>query len=135
MTINNIEKFFKKYHKGTFTKAMWKSEKIINGETFTKETTGVVRFVKYANIQGVEVKGKANPNEITLDQWCFLIQNQKTGNINIQVATTNHKTHSKYYRNGKEIDKQEYETFVKPQTNKAPLVVFRININNLISLG
>lgn len=135
MTIMEIEKFFNTYHQGTFTKAMWKSEKVINGKTFTKTTKGVVRFVKYANIKGVEVKGKHNCNEITLDKWSYIVQNANTGNINIQIATTTIKSHSKYYCNGVEIDKSEYEQSVKPRSSQAPLVVFRVNIKNLISLG
>lgn len=120
--------------KGTFVKASWKSDKSVNGDTYTKVSNGVVRFVKYGHIKGVVVKGQTNVNE-NVDLNCeFLYHNGNTNNSLIQMATTIHKAKCTYYLNGHQIEKDQYET-VNPPRSVSPMVVFRVKVENLISLG
>ena len=116
--------------KGKYLKATWKSEKKVNGAKCEKVSKGVVRFVKYGNIKGVVVKGNGNgENAIIKD---ILYQTSK-GSLLVQFAKTNIKAKSTYMVNGVEVDKQTYETMVKPSKNDSP--IFRVKLENLISLG
>lgn len=103
---------------------------------YKKETYSVVRFVKYANINGVQAKnqGNANENHIVANA---LIYNQNTKQIYLQMATikTNYKAKVKYYYQGQEIDKATYDKANPSKPNTQPLVVFRKNIKDIISLG
>ena len=67
----------------------------------------------------------------------FVIYNQKTNKYYLQMATikTNHKAQVKYYYNGNEITKQEYDLANPPRPNNQPLVVFRKDIADIISIG
>ena len=111
--------------KGAFVKATWKSEKIVNGKTYEKVSNGVVRFVKYSNIKGVVCKNKNNDNDSALVVG-------KNGYL-VQMATTNIKVKSTYMVNGVEISKSDYENIVG--NNGVKGVVFRVKLENLISLG
>lgn len=119
--------------KGVFTKETHQSITMVNGVEYKKITNGVVRFVKYANIKGVNATGKTNPNETMVS--AFIYHNSNTKCDYLQMATTKHHSKVKYYRNGVEITKAEYETATKakPSTNKP--VVFRVKLENLLSLG
>ena len=130
MKQTELQKWLNTHHKGTFTKATWKSEKEINGIKCEKISNGVVRFVKYANIKGVVVKGANNGDKAIIDN--VLYQTSK-GNLLVQMATTKVKSHSTYKVNGVVVDKATYETYVKP--NNGARVVFRVKLENLISLG
>lgn len=134
MTLQEITKKLQEIKNGKFIKIHYVSEKNINGDIYTKDTKSVVRFVKYANIKGVMVKGKINPNEITIVPNT-LYANTNTGNTLLQVATSEVKPHVSYYRNGNEINKVEFENTIKSRTNGEKPVVFRININNIIAIG
>lgn len=123
--------------KGAFTKVMYKSEKVVNGITYTKFSNMVVRFgINYANIKGVIVKGYKNPNETTINDY-GIKYNANTNNTCIKAYTTNnpkHKSKSVYYANGNEISKSEYENAIKPRTSNAT-VVLNLNIDNIIKIG
>ena len=119
--------------KGRITKVHYQT---IKGD-YTKETETLVRFVKYANIKGVQAKGQSNPNE-TKDQTSeFLIFNAKTNKHYLQMATTNTKAKAKvkYYYQGQPITKAEYDMANPPRPNTQPLVVFRKDIADIISIG
>lgn len=131
-TINNLPK-------GQFVNATWRSGN--NG--YEKRSNGVVRLVKYGNIKGVVVKGKVNNNE-TIDTECpYIYHNSKTKTITIQLSTIKGmKATCKYYYNGIEITKQQYEMVNKPRKpqldpNGKPIekVVFRVKLENLLSIG
>ena len=130
MKQTELQQWLNTHHKGAYTKATWKSEKEVNGIKCEKVSNGVVRFVKYANIKGVVVKGTSNGDKAIIDN--VLYQTSK-GNLLVQMATTNIKTHSAYKVNGVAVDKATYETYVKP--NGGARVVFRVKLENLISLG
>ena len=130
MKQNDLQQWLNTHHKGTYTKATWKSEKEINGIKCEKISNGVVRFVKYGNIKGVVVKGTNNGDKAIIEN--VLYQTSK-GNLLVQMATTNIKAHSKYMVDGVEVDKATYETYVKPSNGAR--VVFRVKLENLISLG
>ena len=130
MKQTELQQWLNTHHKGTFVKATWKSEKEINGIKCEKISNGVVRFVKYANIKGVVVKGASNGDKAIIDN--VLYQTSK-GNLLVQMATTKVKSHSTYKVNGVVVDKATYETYVKP--NNGARVVFRVKLENLISLG
>lgn len=118
--------------KGKFYKATWKSEKEINGIKCEKVSSGVVRFVKYANIKGVVVKGTSNGNGTNVVIQDILYQTSN-GNLLVQFGTTKIKAKSTYKINGSIVDKNTYETMVKPNNHNSP--IFRVKLENLISLG
>lgn len=130
MKQTELQQWLNTHHKGAYTKATWKSEKEVNGIKCEKVSNGVVRFVKYANIKGVVVKGASNGDKAIIDN--VLYQTSK-GNLLVQMATTNIKSHSTYKVNGVVVDKATYETYVKPSNGAR--VVFRVKLENLISLG
>lgn len=130
MTIQELQNKIKNIRKGTFTKATWKSEKMVNGVQCEKISNGVVRFVKYGNIKGVVVKGVNNGENAIIENTLY--QTSK-GSLLVQMATTKIKAHSTYKINGVEVDKATYETMVKPSNGAR--VVFRVKLENLISLG
>ena len=135
MLVNDFQtKFANEIKKGEFVKASWKSEKVINGDLYEKVSNGVVRFVKYGNINGVQVKGKTNPNEQVIIPN-VLFHNTNTNNYLVQMATTNVKAKCTYKINGVEVDKATYETMVKPRQNNGETIVFRVKVENLLSLG
>lgn len=117
--------------KGAFVKATWKSTKTINGVVYEKTSNGVVRFVHYPNINGVNAKGKGNDNETMVSP--FIYHNKNTNNDYIQFATTNIKAKCVYKVNGVMVDKNTYESVVGVSNKKS--VVFRVKLENLISLG
>ena len=130
MTKTELQNFLKNYHNGSFVKAIWRSEKMINGVKCEKVSNGVVRFVKYANIKGVVVKGVNNGETSIIPNILYQTSN---GSELVQMATTNVKAHSNYKVNGVEVDKATYETYVKPSNGAR--VVFRVKLENLLKLG
>ena len=135
MLLNEFQaKFQSEIKKGEFVSASWKSGKVINGDTYEKVSKGVVRFVKYGNINGVQVKGKVNPNEQTIIPN-VLFHNTNTGSYLVQMATTNVKAKCVYKVNGVEIDKATYEMANPPRKSNGETIVFRVKLENLLSLG
>lgn len=133
-----LQEFTNKYaneiKKGQFTKATWQSEKVLKGVAYKKVSQGVVRFVQYGNIQGVQVMGKTNPNEKCIIPNT-LYHNTNTNNYLVQLATTETKPHCKYYVNGVEVDKATFEQGNPPRKNSQPSPVFRVKLENLLELG
>jgi len=115
--------------KGCYHKASWKST---NGN-YEKISVGVVRIVKYGNINGVEPKGKENINEkVIVSNMVYF--NEKTGNTLVQLTRTNnphHRTHTTYLFNGNEITRQEYE-MENPPRKSSNSPIFRVKLENLI---
>lgn len=130
MKQTELKQWLATYKKGTFTKATWRSEKQVNGVKCEKISNGVVRFVKYGNIKGVVVKGVNNGDKALIENTLYQTSN---GNLLVQMATTHIKSHSTYKVNGQMVDKATYETYVKP--NNGARVVFRVKLENLLSLG
>lgn len=137
MNLQTIQNFIVNYKKGTYTKATWKSEKVVNGDTYTKVSEGVVRFVSYTSVKKTTTtNGKTNPNQITYIEN-VLFFNTKTNNYLVHLYVSKnpkHKTKTTYYLNGNEITKAEYESNIK--VNKYPIdLMFTKNLNDIISLG
>lgn len=120
--------------KGQYTKAKWQSVKMINGKEFKKISSGVVRFVEYGHINGVQVKGKVEVNNNCIIPNT-LYYNSNTQNYLVQLATTNVKPTSTYYINGVEVDKATYELENPPRQNSQASPVFRVKLENLLELG
>ena len=137
MTLNEIIKKLATIRKGAYTKVMYKTTKELkNGTKLEKTTDTTIRFVEYGHIKGVKVKHQPNPNE----QWLpnGLIYNENRNAYYLQMATINNankKAKIVYKVNGEIVDKETYNQYDKPNPNKEPLVVFRKNINDIISLG
>ena len=131
MTIQELTKALSKIKKGAMTKVCYKTTK----GNYSKETETIVRFVQDSHIKGVQAKGKTNPNE-SVDNL-GIIFNKNTNKFYLQMATIKTKTKAKvkYYLNGVEIDKASYELANPPRPNTQPLIVFRKDINDIISLG
>ena len=129
MLVKDFQTKINTIRKGSFVKATWRSEKVVNGVKCEKVSNGVVRFVKYANIKGVVVKN-TNRNENHINEWLIQASN---GNVLVQMATTHIKSKSTYKINGVEVDKQSYENLVG--ANGGSKVVFRVKLENLLSLG
>ena len=87
MKQTELQQWLNTHHKGTFVKATWKSEKEINGIKCEKVSNGVVRFVKYANIKGVVVKGANNGDKAIIEN--VLYQTSK-GNLLVQNGNNQH---------------------------------------------
>ena len=130
MLLKDLQNKLNSIKKGTFVKATWKSEKIVNGKKCEKVSNGVVRFVKYGNIKGVVVKG-VNKNESSIIP--NVLYQSGNGSMLVQFAKTKIKAKSTYQINGVSVDKNTYETMVKPNNNNSP--IFRVKLENLISLG
>ena len=134
MLLQEFQNQFQAIKKGQFIKASWQSVKVVNGVEYKKVSNGVVRFVQYGNIKGVVVVGKVNVNEQCLIP-SVLYYNTNTNNHYVQFATTNVKIKNQtFYINGVECDKATYEMVVKPN-NHSNSPVFRVKLENLISLG
>lgn len=132
MTYDNFKSAYALAKKGQFTKATWQSVKVIKGIECRKVSNGVIRFVQYSHIKGVNVANKANPNqECLIDN--ALYYNAKTNNYLVRFATTTIKPHSKYYLNGEEVSKEEFEKIKAPSNVVSP--VFNVLLENLIELG
>lgn len=133
MTLQEIENKMETLPKGRITKVHYLT---IKGD-YTKETETCVRFVKYANIKGVVVAGKTNPNETKDNVSEFIIYNKNTNKHYLQMSTidTNYKANVKYFFKDKEITKAEYDLANPPRANAKPLVVFRKDIADIISIG
>lgn len=132
MTLQEVKTKLATIKKGRITKVHYLT---IKGD-YTKETETCVRFVEYSHIKGVQAKGKGNPNE-THEIANMLIYNQNTKKHYLQMATINgnHKAEVKYFHNGNEITKAEYDLANPPRPNTQPLVVFKKDIADIISLG
>ena len=123
--------------KGHYVNVGYETIKVVKklGITLKKTTHTTIRFVEYGHIKGVDVKHKPNPNE----QWLptGLIYNTNTQQYYLQMATIKN-SHKKgittYEMNGKVIDKETYNQYVKPSA-KPIENIFRKNIKDIISLG
>ena len=69
-----------------------------------------------------------------IHSYNILYYNKNTKNHLVQLATTKVKAKSKYYLNGVEVSKADYEALV-PQRNNEDIKVFRVKLDNLIKLG
>ena len=134
MKLKDFQEKISTIKKGTFTKAAWQSVKDVKGQTYVKVSHGVVRFVQYGHIKGVVVKGGGNPNESAVVQNA-LYHNSNTNNYLVQMATTKVKAKSTYYINGKEVSKAVFELGVPPKASSGERPIFRVKLDNLISLG
>jgi len=133
MTLQEVQNKMATIQKGRITKVHYKTFK---GD-YTKETKTYIRFVKYANIKGVQAKGQVNPNESKDNASEFIIFNAKTNKHYLQMATINTKLKPEieYYYKGKQITKAEYEMANPPRPNTQPLVIFRKDIADIVSIG
>jgi len=121
-----------KLKKGVYHSAVWCSK---NG-LYEKVSKGVIRIVKYGNINGVEVKGNKNTNENVIIPN-FVYFNKKTGNTLVQLAKTNNpklKVKTTYKLDGVEITKEQYELANSPRKNyDSP--IFRVKLENLLEIN
>ena len=133
MTLNETINAMENVTKGRITKIHYVT---IKGD-YTKETRTLVRFVPYANIKGVVVAGKSNPNETKNQPSEFIIYNSNTNKYYLQIATINTKAKAKvnYYYQGQPITKAEYELANPPRPSNKPMVVFKKDIADIISIG
>ena len=132
MTLTQITNALAKVKPGRMVKVHYKTIK--NG--YRKETKTIVRFVEYAHISGVVAKGKGNGNESHIIKN-MVIYNSNTKKYYLQMATikTNHKAEINYFYNDQPITKADYDLANPPRPNAQPLVVFRKDIADIISIG
>jgi hypothetical protein len=131
MTLGQITLALSTIIKGRITKGHYKTTQ---GD-YTKETATCVRFVEYSHINGVQPKGKGNPNE-THTIKNMLIYNKNTNKHYLQMATVKKaKPKVRYFYKGQEIDKATYDMANPPRANAQPLVVFKKDIADIISIG
>lgn len=133
MLLNELLSAMKDIKNGVMVKVCYQT---IKGD-YKKETNSVVRFVEYAHINGVIVKGVGNTNESHIDEHPSIIYNANKDKYYLQMATckTPYKSKSKYYFQNVEITKEEYEKENPPRKSNQPLVVFRKAIEDIISIG
>lgn len=138
MTIQELQN--KNLKKGKFHSAKWKSEKIVNGVKCEKISKGVVQIAKYSNIAVVKAKKSVSQTQAQTpkqdnNQWIIedlLSYNEKTGNYLVRFMKTKVRPHCEYKLNGVVVDKDQYETLVKPHTNDSP--IFQVKLENLIDI-
>lgn len=132
MTLQQVQMAIANLKKGRMVKVHYQT---IKGD-YRKETKTIVRFVEYSHIKGVVVKGKKNPNEKDIVPT-FVIFNQNTGEYYLQMATIETKTKPTidYYYKDQPITKANYDMANPPKPSNKPLVVFRKNIKDIISIG
>ena len=134
MTIQELQN--KNLKHGIYHKAQWQSIKSINGNEYKKVSNGIVRVVKYSNLKVVKAKlSEQAPKTESKTQWLIedlLFFNENTKNYLVRLGTTNHKAKSKYYVNGNEVSKEDFENVVKPNGGNQP--VFSVKLENLISI-
>ncbi len=102
---------------------------------YKKEVETVIRFCDYANINGIEVKGKPNPNE-TYIVPNMVIYNSHTQQyyLSLKITKGDNKPKVRYFFKDKEIDKAAYEIANPPKG--APItIMFKKNIKDIISIG
>ena len=137
MKINELQKWANNYKMGTWTKASWKSERVVNGAKCEKVSNGVIRFVEYENMESTKQRRKANGSQPKASTGKFIIKNIlvqcNNGSLIVSAKTTHIKPKSTYKINGAIVDKATYETMVPPHSNSSD--VFSIKLENLISLG
>lgn len=134
MNLQEFQNAYAQAKKGQFTKAKWQNIKVINGIECKKVSNGVVRFVQYSHIKGVVVVGKVNANESCLIANT-LYYNAKTNNYLVQLATTETKPHCKYYLNGEEVSKEDFEKVKAPSKNFQGNPVFKVKLQDLLEIG
>lgn len=132
MTLNEITTKLSTIKCGRITKVHYKTTK---GD-YTKETETCIRFVDYAHINGVSPKGNGNGNENHVIKN-MLIYNKNTQKHYLQMATIkgNHKAKVQYFFKGNPITKADFEQANPPRPNAQPLVIFRKDIADIISIG
>lgn len=132
MTLQDIQTKLATIKRGRIVPVAYQT---IKGD-YTKTTKTCVRFVEYAHIKGVIAKGKGNPNESHTIQN-MLIFNKNTNKYYLQMATikTNHKAQVEYFFKGQPISKAEYDLANPSKPSSQPLVVFRKDIADIISIG
>lgn len=139
MLLNEFQAKTKNYHKGTFIKASWKSEKVVNGVKCEKVSNGVVRFVNYENMKttkakrqnGMQPRQASNGVKVIIEDMVIQASN---GNMLVTMKTTKVKTQSTYKINGVAVDKATYQAMVKPSSYNDS-GTFTVKLENLISLG
>lgn len=138
MTLENIIETIKTIKNGTFTILNYQSETAKGENNYLKVTTMVVRIgVEYKNTK--YAINKDTSGELKGKVWYLYkyILEGKTDYL-LRVYPSNnphHRAKSKYYCNGKEITKEEYNKALnkKPSSNAIPC--FDVKIKNVISLG
>lgn len=140
MELTTLQTTLETLKKGTYTKITFQSVGTKKGYEYKKITTMVVRLgIDYKNLSENkekdtfgELKGKSH-----LDYNNYLLGG-KDGKILLRVYPSknpHHKTKTKYFLNGVEVSKLDYNKAldIKPRTNG--LLCFDVNISNIISLG
>lgn len=147
--------------KGAYTKVVFKSKKKAlsayekaNGETvIEKVSEGVARFgIKYQNTASYKNKiidpnqepsrnGVSQYDSLVSGYENLLIETNKDGKVShkIKIYTSksdNLRMTTKWYLNGKEVDKSDLDGIMCKSTNKGDdLIMFTVKLENLISIG
>jgi hypothetical protein len=138
MTLENIIETIKTIKNGTFTVLNYQSETVKGGNNYLKVTTMVVRIgVEYKNTK--YAINKDTSGELKGKVWYLYkyILEGKTDYL-LRVYPSNnphHRAKSKYYCNGKEITKEEYNKALNKKSSSNPIPCFDVKIKNVISLG
>lgn len=138
MELQELQYALAKIKKGQYFAITYRTTKLHKkqGVTLEKETQTIARLVEYSHINGVEVKGKPNPNEQYVDS--HIIYNSNTDKYYLLMATTqnpNYKAKVVYKVNGKIVNKETYQQYDQPNPNQQPLIVFKKCIDDIISIG
>ena len=137
MKQETFQKWFEKYHKGSYVVIV---KETYHGD-FTKQTKMVTRFVNYYNIESVKAKGKTETSKARdYEQQIIphvLKRNTNTNNVLLSVYVTNHhKAHSRYFWQGVEINEDDYY-LMSGDTRKdyAPTPLFMFKLDDVVSVG
>ena len=121
--LQQIKEKILKAKKGIYHHMEWQSVVEINGSTYTKISSGSVRFVDY-----YKLTNKTKP----LDYVDTIIKVNKKGQEYVQFYTTGKQPKVKFYCNGSEITKEQYISMVQPKPSKVDLM-FNKRLSDIIA--
>lgn len=140
--------------KGRFVKAAWRSEPKpaakFKGVLLEKNTVGVVQAgVEFQNLSAVkEAIASGERGEVQSLPWGewevypYIIKHKDEQYIRLYPSNgTNHKMNATYFVDGKEVDKNEFATYLTPSEAKKllepeenELLCFTVKANNIMGL-
>lgn len=138
MKLEEIKKTIENIKRGKYTRITYQSETPRNGNIYLKITTMVVRLgIEYKNTN--YAKQKDTTGSLKGKTWVtygYILQGKTDLLLRVYNSfSPKHRAKSKYYCNGKEITKEEYNDGVKKTSSNNIIPCFDIKIKNVIALG
>ena len=138
MTLDEFNKEIENYKKGTYTPIVYRSRKEVKGHLLTKVSNGVVRLgLSYASMHKEKVVGALPYGKWMSERLNFIID-KGNGTYDLRCYTSKnhkHKTHCKYYVDGKQVDKETYNLYLGKDSTSIHIELFNVKLENVIKIG